>query len=83
MVSDLGAMITELLPGMDPEDGRETIAAAIVVVAGLWPMANPSPHVQAMLSDSPELLHTGFDFEHRLRRMLEALIVGLLPIEDV
>jgi AcrR family transcriptional regulator len=83
MVSDLGAMITELLPGMDPEDGRETISAAIVIVAGLWPMANPSPHVQAMLADAPELIHGRFDFEHRLRNMLEALIVGFLPLEDV
>jgi AcrR family transcriptional regulator len=83
MVSDLGAMITELLPGMDPEDGRETISAAIVIVAGLWPMANPSPHVQAMLADTPELIHGRVDFEHRLQHMLAALIVGFLPIEDV
>jgi AcrR family transcriptional regulator len=83
MVSDLGAIITELLPGMDPEDGRETISAAIVIVAGLWPMANPSPRVQAMLADTPELIHGRVDFEHRLEHMLAALIVGFLPIEDV
>jgi AcrR family transcriptional regulator len=83
MVTDLGAIITELLPGMHPEDGREAISAAIVIVAGLWPMANPSPRVQAMLADTPELIHGRVDFEHRLEHMLAALIVGFLPIEDV
>jgi AcrR family transcriptional regulator len=83
MVSDLGAIITELLPGMDPEDGRETISAAIVIVAGLWPMANPSPRVQAMLAETPELIHGRVDFEHRLEHMLAALIAGFLPLEDI
>jgi AcrR family transcriptional regulator len=83
MVSDLGALITELLPGIDPEDGRETVSAAIVIVAGLWPMANPSPRVQGILADTPELIHGRVDFEPRLQHLLEALIVGFLPIEDV
>ena len=83
MVSDLGALITELLPGIDPEDARETVSAAIVIVAGLWPMANPSPRVQSMLADTPELVHGRVDFEPRLQHLLEALIVGFLPIEDV
>jgi AcrR family transcriptional regulator len=83
MVSDLGEVITELLPGIDPEDGRETVAAAIVIVGGLWPMANPSPRVREMLVDTPELLHGRVDFEGRLKHLLTALIVGFLPIEDV
>jgi hypothetical protein len=68
---------------MDPEDGRETISAAIVIVAGLWPMANPSPRVQAMLAETPELIHGRVDFEHRLEHMLAALIAGFLPLEDI
>jgi AcrR family transcriptional regulator len=83
MVSDLGAIITDLLPGMDPADGRETASAAMVIVAGLWPIANPTPHVQAMLAETPELIHSTFDFERRLQHLLEALIIGFLPIEDV
>jgi AcrR family transcriptional regulator len=78
MVSDLGTVITELLPGLDPEDGRETVAAAIVIVAGLWPMANPSPRVVAMLADTPELVHGRVDFEHRVQHMLEALLEGFV-----
>jgi AcrR family transcriptional regulator len=78
MVDDLGVLVGELLPGLAAEDGRETAAAAIVIVAGLWPMANPSPHVVAMLADAPELVHGRVDFEGRLQHMLEALIVGFL-----
>jgi AcrR family transcriptional regulator len=83
MVSDLGTIMTDLLPGIEPADGREIASAAIVLVAGLWPMANPTPHVQAMLADSPELIHSSFDFQRRLQHLLEALIIGFLPIEDV
>jgi AcrR family transcriptional regulator len=83
MVSDLGTVITELLPGLDPEDGREAVAAAIVIVAGLWPMANPSPRVVAMLADTPELVHGRVDFEHRVQHMLAALLEGfLLPAPE-
>jgi AcrR family transcriptional regulator len=82
MVSDLGAVVTELLPGMDPADGREVVSATVVIVAGLWPMAHPPPHVVSMLADSPELTQGRFDFERRLRTLLTALIVGFLPIED-
>jgi AcrR family transcriptional regulator len=83
MVSDLGEVITELLPGIDPADGREVVSAAIVIVAGLWPMTTPEPHVREMLAGAPELLHGRLDFQPRLQHLLSALIVGFLPIEDV
>jgi AcrR family transcriptional regulator len=83
MVSDLGEVISELLPGIDPEDGREAVSGAIVIVAGLWPMATPSPHVREMLAGAPELLHGHVDFQPRLQHLLSALLVGFLPIEDV
>lgn len=78
LVSDLGAVVTQVLPGLDPEDGREAIAAATVIVAGLWPMANPSPHVLSMLADTPELVYGRVDFEHRLQHMLSAMLEGFL-----
>jgi AcrR family transcriptional regulator len=35
--------------------GREAIAAALIITAGLWPIANPAPHVTAMYAEDPAL----------------------------
>lgn len=82
MVDDLGAVVAEVLPELDPDDGREAVAAALVIVAGLWPMANPAPRVVAMLADAPDLAYGRVDFEGRLRHMLAALVTGLLAAGD-
>lgn len=75
-VDELGAVIAERVPDLDADDGRETVAAALIIVAGLWPMANPPPHVSAMFADVRELARAHVNFEERLRGLLTALIVG-------
>jgi AcrR family transcriptional regulator len=76
LVDRLGVVIAERVPGLSPADGRETVAAACVIVAGLWPMANPPAHVSAMFADDPALVHAHVEFEPRLVRLLTALIAG-------
>lgn len=77
LVSEMSSVV-ERLPRLDIAQGRETTAAALIIAAGLWPLANPAPHVTAMLSDSPELTRAHVDFEARLRQLLTTPITGFL-----
>jgi AcrR family transcriptional regulator len=75
---DLGAVVAGQIPGLDGQHGRETIAAALIITAGLWPIANPAPHVTAMYNQDPALTRAHVDFEDRLQQLLSALITGFL-----
>jgi hypothetical protein len=77
-VDALGAVVTQRLPGLDVRQGRETVAASLIIAAGLWPLANPAPRVSAIYSDVPELTQAHVDFEPRLRQLLAAIITGFL-----
>jgi AcrR family transcriptional regulator len=77
-VDDLGAVVAERMPDLDGPRGRETIAAALIITAGLWPIANPAPHVTAIFTQDPVLTRAHVDFEERLRHLLSALITGFL-----
>ena len=66
------------MPDLDSQYGRETIAAALIITAGLWPIANPAPHVTAMYAEGPALTRAHVDFEDRLQQLLSALIAGFL-----
>jgi AcrR family transcriptional regulator len=76
LVDDLGALVSERVPGLTGPAGRETVAAACIIVAGLWPMANPPAHVQAMFAVDPALVAAHIEFEPRLQGLLAALLVG-------
>jgi AcrR family transcriptional regulator len=77
-VDDLGAVVAERMPDLDGPYARETIAAALIITAGLWPIANPAPHVTAMYAEDPALTRAHVDFEDRLQHLLSALITGFL-----
>ena len=77
-VDDLGAAVTERMPDLDGQHGRETIAAALIITAGLWPIANPAPRVTAMYAADPALTRAHVDFEDRLQQLLSSLITGFL-----
>jgi AcrR family transcriptional regulator len=76
MVDDLGAVVAERLPELTRSQAREIVAAALIITAGLWPIANPAPHVSAMYAEIPELTRAHVDFEPRLEGLLKALIRG-------
>ena len=81
MVDDLGAAVAEQMPDLHGPYGRETIAAALIITAGLWPIANPAPHVAAMFAEVPSLTRAHVDFEDRLQELLTNLITGFLNKE--
>jgi AcrR family transcriptional regulator len=78
LVDELGQLVTARVPGLPASDGRETVAAACVIVAGLWPMANPPAHVRELFASDPALVHAHVEFESRLERLLGALLAGFL-----
>jgi AcrR family transcriptional regulator len=78
LVDKLGEALAERFPKLRAPQARETIAAALVITAGLWPIANPAPHVTAMYSEIPELMRTHVDFEQHLEQLLKTLITGFL-----
>ena len=77
-VDDLGAAVADRMPDLDGPSARETIAAALIITAGLWPIANPAPHVTAMYAEDPALTRAHVDFEDRLQQLLSTLITGFL-----
>jgi AcrR family transcriptional regulator len=80
-VDDLGTAVAGRMPDLGGRYGREAIAAALIITAGLWPIANPPPHVTAMYVEDPALTRAHVDFEHRLQQLLSALITGFLAKE--
>jgi AcrR family transcriptional regulator len=80
-VDELGAVVAKRMPALKDEYGRETIAAALIITGGLWPIANPPPHVTAMFIENPALTRAHIDFEDRLQQLLSALITGFLNAE--
>jgi AcrR family transcriptional regulator len=77
-VDELGAVLAERLPALTKPQGRETVAAALIISAGLWPIANPPPHVGAMFAQIPELTRAHVDFADRLEHLLATLITGYI-----
>jgi AcrR family transcriptional regulator len=80
-VDDLGGVVAERMPDLVRPYGRETIAAALIITAGLWPIANPAPHVTAMFAEIPSLTRAHVHFEDRLQELLTNLITGFLNQE--
>jgi AcrR family transcriptional regulator len=77
-VDHLGNTLAERFPKLTRPQARETIVAALIITAGLWPITNPAPHISAMYAEIPELMRAHVDFEHRLEQLLKTLITGYL-----
>ncbi|GAA2881545.1 TetR family transcriptional regulator [Actinoplanes cyaneus] len=72
----LAALLTERLTGFGEAAAREFVAMTILLVAGLWPFANPAPSVAEALLDA-RLAPSRVDFPVRLGRALRIVLDGL------
>jgi AcrR family transcriptional regulator len=72
----LAGIISDHVPGLGAASATELASATGVLVAGLWPLANPSPTVVEATGD-PGLAAAHVDFTGRLGRMISLLILGL------
>ncbi|MFC4330855.1 TetR family transcriptional regulator [Streptomyces andamanensis] len=73
----LAALLREHLTALTPAAARELVSTAILLTAGLWPFAHPSPAVTQAQQD-PGLAHTRVDFADRLSRALHITLTGLV-----
>jgi AcrR family transcriptional regulator len=76
----LTAAVATALPGLTGAQALDLAGATFALVAGLWPAAHPPAALAAML-DQPELCHMRIVFHAILRRVLSALLTGMLAGE--
>ncbi|MEU6343640.1 TetR family transcriptional regulator [Streptomyces sp. NPDC046977] len=73
----LARMAGDRLPGLDEPAAMELTRISVVLTAGLWPFANPSPAVVEATGD-PCLAEARVNFGESLGTMLHAALKGLL-----
>jgi hypothetical protein len=66
------------LPVLAESDAIDLVATATSLSGAFWQMATPGPEVAALFRTDPRLAHAVVDVEQRVRRILTALIRGLL-----
>jgi AcrR family transcriptional regulator len=77
-VDALGIAVGHCLTTLSSDDSREVVAAAMIITAGLWPIANPAARVSAMFEEVPALTRAHVEFGTRLTSLTRTLIDGLL-----
>jgi AcrR family transcriptional regulator len=70
--------VQRLLPVLTESDAIDLIATATSLSGAFWQMATPGQEIAALYRTDPRLGHAVVDVELRLRRILTALIKGLL-----
>lgn len=78
--ASLAALLRERIPELTEQSSRELVAMTILLLAGLWPFANPSPSVVEATED-PRLAGSRVDFAERLGRSLTVTVAGLLTLD--
>ena len=73
----LAGLIAERIPGLDEPIATELVNTSVVLLAGLWPFANPAPNVREA-TDDPRLTSSHVDFPAFFARGLRVFIAGLL-----
>lgn len=76
-VALLGDELHRLL-GLDEEQAVDTVATATAMAGALWQMATPGPRLRELYTSDPRLGHAVVTVEPRLRRVLTALLTGLV-----
>jgi len=73
----LAAWVMSCEPALTEGQAREWVQMLILLVAGLWPFAQPAAAVQEALTD-PALASSRVDFRQRLERTLSIALRGIL-----
>ena len=75
----IAIVLRRLQPALSGRDTVDLIAAATSMSGAFWQMATPGPEIAALYRSDPRLSHAVVDVEARVKRLLTALIKGLLP----
>jgi AcrR family transcriptional regulator len=73
----LAHLLRERIPALTAPAAGELVSMVVILIAGLWPFANPSPSVAEAVQD-PLLARSRVDFPDRLGRALVVTVTGLL-----
>ncbi len=79
--AEVGAIVQvvlRLLPTLSGRDAVDLIAAATSLSGAFWQMATPGPEIAALYRSDPRFSLAVVDVEARVRRLLTAVIQGLL-----
>jgi AcrR family transcriptional regulator len=71
-------VIRRLLPSLTERDCIDVLATATSLSGAFWQMANPPSAVAALYRSDPRLAHAVFEIEPRVRRVLTAMLKGML-----
>jgi AcrR family transcriptional regulator len=71
-------VMRRLLPSLTQRDCIDIIATATSLSGAFWQMANPPPEVAALYRSDPRMAHAVFEIEPRVRRVLTAMLRGML-----
>ena len=74
----IAIVVRRLLPPLSEPDAVDLIAAATSLSGAFWQMATPGPEIAALYRSDLRLSHAVIDVEARVRRLLTALIHGLM-----
>jgi AcrR family transcriptional regulator len=77
-VAAIVAAVRRLLPALTEREGVDLIAAATSLSGAFWQMATPGPEIMALYRSDPRLAHAVVEVEPRVRRLLTAMLVGML-----
>jgi hypothetical protein len=73
----LGELARHTVPELSPERATQLAGITWALVAGAWPMANPSPAMAALL-DEPQLASVRVDFVPDVADALTLLLLGMV-----
>ncbi|XVV11266.1 TetR family transcriptional regulator [Actinoplanes sp. CA-131856] len=79
LLARLATVLRERIPALTEQSARELVSYTVLLIAGLWPFANPSPGVAEAVRD-PRLADSRVDFAERLGRGLVVAVTGLLTL---
>lgn len=76
VVEDLSQHLADALPDLDAAEIGKFVLFLQALVAGLWPMANPSPALERVL-EREDFSHFRIHFARELKLAVEAVLLGL------
>jgi AcrR family transcriptional regulator len=71
-------VMRRLLPSLTEQHCVDVLATATSLSGAFWQMTSPPPEVAALYRSDPRLAHAVFEIEPRVRRVLTAMLKGML-----
>jgi len=77
-VAEISRLLSDALPGLGLEGGRNAVAAVSSLAATFWQVAHPPETLARFYAEQPDSGHDLTDFPRRLEELTTAVLTGLL-----